>query len=600
MSENSNANHVISPTLLKSLTVATSIATTSTSSSLSSSTIATINPTLVSASTTTSSSSLVTTPTTMLNGHVGSQFNSKSNFENYSSCNEANYIPIPQFYAGRSVFITGGTGFMGKVLVEKLLRSCPDIKNIYLLIRPKRGQDVSDRLGEMLNAPLFEKLRRENPKELCKVIPIGGDITSEQLGISESDQSLLCRTVSIVFHSAATVKFDEKLKLSVTINMLGTKRLVELCHRMMFLEALIHVSTAYCNCDRTDVQEVIYAPPYNPDDIISLINWLPEDMLDQLTPSLIGKRPNTYTFTKALAEHMLLKEAGNLPVAIVRPSIVIASLNEPLAGWIDNFNGPTGLLSALAKGLFRSIVCEQNYIADVVPVDIVINLMIAAAWRTATHKTDNFSIYNCCTGQRHPITWGKFVNYTLSMVRKHPLESCVWYPSGVLRRNVTLNTIYGIFVHYIPAYLLDVLARLMGKKPFVVKVQQKLYKAVECLNYFAVNQWEFRDDNVHALFHTLSPKDRNNFLFDVTNIDWLKYVEQYVLGLRQFLFKQRPESLPASRRRMTRLYYLHQLSQLVVVMCTWRFLMKRSIRLNALWTAFLQYITKFLRLLPFL
>uniref|UniRef100_A0A1B0ARC3 Fatty acyl-CoA reductase n=1 Tax=Glossina palpalis gambiensis TaxID=67801 RepID=A0A1B0ARC3_9MUSC len=599
MSEISNVNHVISPTLLKSPTIATSIAVSSTSSASASNTIATINPTLASSASTITRAS-GTTPTTMLNGHVGTQFNSKSNFEDYSSSNEANYIPIPQFYAGRSVFITGGTGFMGKVLVEKLLRSCPDIKNIYLLIRPKRGQDVSDRLNEMLNAPLFEKLGRENPKELCKVIPIGGDITSEQLGISESDQALLCRTVSIVFHSAATVKFDEKLKLSVTINMLGTKRLVELCHRMMFLEALIHVSTAYCNCDRTDVQEVIYAPPYNPDDIISLINWLPEDMLDQLTPSLIGKRPNTYTFTKALAEHMLLKEAGNLPVAIVRPSIVIASLNEPLAGWIDNFNGPTGLLSALAKGLFRSIVCEQNYVADVVPVDIVINLMIAAAWRKATHKTDNFSIYNCCTGQRHPIKWGEFVNHTLSMVRKHPLESCVWYPSGVLRRSTTLNTIYGIFVHYIPAYLLDALARLMGKKPFVVKIQHKLYKAVECLNYFAVNQWEFKDDNVHALFHTLSPKDRNNFLFDVTNIDWLKYVEQYVLGLRQFLFKQRPESLPASRKRMTRLYYLHLLSKLVVVMCTWRFLMKRSKRLNALWTAFLQYVTKFLRLIPFL
>lgn len=49
-------------------------------------------------------------------------------------------------------------------------------------------------------------------------------------------QALLCKTVSIVFHSAATVKFDEKLKLSVTINMLGTKRLVELCHRMMSLD----------------------------------------------------------------------------------------------------------------------------------------------------------------------------------------------------------------------------------------------------------------------------------------------------------------------------------------------------------------------------
>lgn len=45
------------------------------------------------------------------------------------------------------------------------------------------------------------------------------------------------------------------------------------------------------------------------------------NILYQFTPSLIGKRPNTYTFTKALAEQMLLKEAGNLPVAIVRPSI---------------------------------------------------------------------------------------------------------------------------------------------------------------------------------------------------------------------------------------------------------------------------------------
>lgn len=63
-----------------------------------------------------------------------------------------------------------------------------------------------------------------------------GDITEPELGISQSDQNLLIKTVSVVFHSAATVKFDEALKLSVTINMLGTKRLVELCHRMLGLE----------------------------------------------------------------------------------------------------------------------------------------------------------------------------------------------------------------------------------------------------------------------------------------------------------------------------------------------------------------------------
>ena len=147
-----------------------------------------------------------------------------------------NYISIPEFYNGRSIFITGGTGFMGKVLVEKLLRSCPGIKNIYLLIRPKRGQEINLRLSEILNGPLFDKLRKERPNDLSKIIPIHGDITSEELGISEPDQALLSRTVSVVFHSAATVKFDEKLKLSVTINMLGTKRLVQLCQRMISLD----------------------------------------------------------------------------------------------------------------------------------------------------------------------------------------------------------------------------------------------------------------------------------------------------------------------------------------------------------------------------
>lgn len=135
------------------------------------------------------------------------------------------------------------------------------------------------------------------------MIPICGDITLHQLGISESDQTLLCRNVSVVFHSAATVKFDEKLELSVKINMLGTKRLVELCHRMMNLDvscviyrfirykmikisilpqALVHVSTAYCNCDRSEIQEVIYPTPYDPANIINLISWLPEDVLDKV------------------------------------------------------------------------------------------------------------------------------------------------------------------------------------------------------------------------------------------------------------------------------------------------------------------------------
>lgn len=509
-----------------------------------------------------------------------------------------NYISIPEFYNGRSIFITGGTGFMGKVLVEKLLRSCPGIKNIYLLIRPKRGQEINLRLSEILNGPLFDKLRKERPNDLNKIIPIHGDITSEELGISEADQALLSRTVSVVFHSAATVKFDEKLKLSVTINMLGTKRLVQLCQRMISLDALVHVSTAYANCDRSDVAETIYSPPYSPDDIISLVQWLPEDLLDKLTPSLIGNRPNTYTFTKALAESMLLKEAGNLPVAIVRPSIVLSSVNEPLSGWVDNWNGPTGIVSAVGKGIFHTIMCNEESIADFIPVDLVINLMVAAAWKTALTKPATMTIYNCCTGEVRPITWGRLVSLAIEKMRIHPLEGAFWYPTGILRRNRLLNAMHSILAHYVPAYILDILARMAGKKPIMIKVQDKLAKSVECLEYFTTHQWKFHGENVLALLDALNERDRQQFQFDVRTIQWEDYVEKYVLGFRQFLFKQNPSSLEASRKRMTKLKVLHQFTKLLVVFFFCRFLLARSKKLRDLWSRFLGMLVSMFKFLP--
>lgn len=56
---------------------------------------------------------------------------------------------IAQFYAGKDVLITGATGFMGKVLVEKLLRCCPEVRTLYLLVRPKAGQSMQQRASDM-------------------------------------------------------------------------------------------------------------------------------------------------------------------------------------------------------------------------------------------------------------------------------------------------------------------------------------------------------------------------------------------------------------------------------------------------------------------
>lgn len=64
--------------------------------------------------------------------------------------------------------------------------------------------------------------------------------------------------------------------------------------------------------------------------------------------------------------------------------IVIPSYAEPIPGWVDNLNGPTGLLIGAGKGVIRSMHCNGNYHAEVIPVDLAINCVITIAYKIAT------------------------------------------------------------------------------------------------------------------------------------------------------------------------------------------------------------------------
>ncbi|KAF9810377.1 hypothetical protein SFRURICE_008633 [Spodoptera frugiperda] len=388
--------------------------------------------------------------------------------------------------------------------------------------------------------------------------------------------------VSVVFHSAATVKFDEKLKLSVTINMLGTQQLVQLCHRMLNLER---------------VEETVYAPPAHPEHVVTLVQTLPDDLVDRITPDLVGDRPNTYTFTKALAEDMLIKESGNLPVSIVRPSIVLSSLREPVKGWVDNWNGPNGIIAAVGKGIFRTMLGTGTKVADLVPVDTVINLMIVCAWRTHLRRGEGVVVYNCCTGQQNPITWQRFVKTSFKYMRKHPFNEVLWYPGGDITSNRLKHGTLSLLQHRAPAAIMDLVSTATGKKPMMVRVQNKLEKAAACLEYFTTRQWAFADDNVQALCASLSPDDRRTFDFNVRNIDWDAYIESYVLGIRRFLFKESPDTLPKSRAVLRRLHIVHILTQVATVFFLWRFLFSRSNALRSIWRRVLELLTRAARLL---
>merc|ERR1711990_398204 len=264
--------------------------------------------------------------------------------------------PVAEFYRDKTVSITGATGFMGKVLVEKLLRST-SVARIYLLIRPKKGVLTQQRLAVLLGTKIFDRVRKEKEEALSRVVAVSGDITEDRLGLSEEEENVLAETVNIVFHCAATVRFDEDLTKSIGMNVSGVLAVVALAKKMARLEALVDVSTAYCNCDIPHIEERVYPAPGDPHGMIDMCTWMDPSLLDapDITKKMIGNRPNTYTFTKALAESLLSTEATELPVAIMRPRIVSASLNEPYPGWVDNFNGPSGIIAAAGKGIMRTL-----------------------------------------------------------------------------------------------------------------------------------------------------------------------------------------------------------------------------------------------------
>ena len=127
-------------------------------------------------------------------------------------CNDNPSGIISQFYDGKCIFITGVTGFMGKVLLHKLLNSCPTLERIYVLIRPKRDELPHVRLDKLFDGPLFKNLKETNASSFKKVFAITGDITLPRLGMSNDDFDMVIEKTSVVFHSAGTVRFDEELR----------------------------------------------------------------------------------------------------------------------------------------------------------------------------------------------------------------------------------------------------------------------------------------------------------------------------------------------------------------------------------------------------
>lgn len=168
---------------------------------------------------------------------------------------------------------------------------------------------------------MFQRLRDSQPNAVKKIIPLYGDISNNNLGLSEAHQQLVIENVNIVFHCAATLRLEAELTDAVDMNVVGTKRVADLAKKIKNLLLFVHLSTCFCSSDVQIFKEKVYQSPHDPEDIVRLTQWMDRKVVNKVTPDLRSPHPDTYTYTKRLGEVFIARQAKYMPVVIVRPAI---------------------------------------------------------------------------------------------------------------------------------------------------------------------------------------------------------------------------------------------------------------------------------------
>ncbi|XP_044764595.1 fatty acyl-CoA reductase wat-like [Coccinella septempunctata] len=469
---------------------------------------------------------------------------------------------IQRFFEGQTVFVTGGTGFLGKLLIEKLLRCCYDLRKIYVLVRNKKGKTQRERFDEIFEAECFDPLKKKYPNFLEKVELVFGDCLLPDVGLSPESIKMLQEEVTTIFHIAATVRFDQHLKSAAFINVRSVRDLIRLSKNMPKLRAFLHVSTAFSFCPRDTILEEFYRPPLTGEKLLSLVDSLDDSTITEITPILLKDWPNSYVFTKAIAESVVRKEGIGLPIVMVRPAIVTVSAREPVPGWIDNMYGVTGVVAGAAMGALRTMPAEPDNNAEFVPVDFVINNIIAAAWDVAqsgrvAETAEDIPIYNYVLSPWFKITWKGFFDLCYESGMNYPTMKAIWYFCFALRPNPIHHQLALFFLHTVPAHFMDLIMVCMGKQPVAVKGYQKIKKFLDVISYFARRNWAFGVVNVKKLLKKMSPEDRDMFNFDLHSLDMNEIVRHGILGGRVYLVKDPLDTLPQARRKYMALRVAH-------------------------------------------
>lgn len=526
--------------------------------------------------------------------------------------------PLPELYAGKKVLLTGATGFLGKVFLSSLLKGCPDVGKVVVLLRADSHQGAQDRfLRDVIASPALDPLREEHGMGLrefvlARVEVLAADLGEPDAGLAPEQLDHVTRDLDLVMHIAGLVDFVPPLDEAVNVNVDGTLAALALAQRAGKGRAhFVHISTCFVcglrpgqHAEELDVRdyparEDVSFQGFDAEKELGVVRKLierirSEELSDPAVQADLweeaegsprkAKRlgdvrtrrrlieagverarrwgwPNTYTYTKALAERLVEMRHGDIASGVlVRPAVVESSLGYPFPGWNQGINTSAPLVWMTSQG-HRYWPTHDDFFLDVIPVDSVVHALVAIGGAAMAGQAD--PVYQLGTSDVNPFAMRRVVEIASLAYREHD-NSRVSMVRAFMRRHfegidvspetyrrigvpakVALVKRLGSWLEKVP--LPDErprLAALLDKVKQTVKTTtRELERAQQVVDIFmpfiAECPVTFRTDKTRRLMARLQPADRERFPYAPPTLDWRHYWKDvHIPGLERWAFPQ--------------------------------------------------------------
>ncbi|KAJ4873622.1 Fatty acyl-CoA reductase 2 [Raphanus sativus] len=494
-------------------------------------------------------------------------------------------LGIVSYLQGKTFLITGSTGFLAKVLIEKVLRMAPDVGKIYLLIKAKNKEAAIQRLkNEVLDAELFNTLRETHGTSymsfmLDKLLPVTGNICDSNIGLQADSGEEIAKEVDVIINSAANTTFNERYDVALDINTRGPGNLMGFAKKCKKLKLFLQVSTAYVNGQR---QGMIMEKPFSMGDCIATENFMEgnrkaldvdREMKLALDASRKGTQDqdeaqkmkdlglerarsygwqDTYVFTKAMGEMMINSTRGDVPVVIIRPSVIESTYKDPFPGWMEGNRMMDPIVLCYGKGQLTGFLVDPKGVLDVVPADMVVNATLAAIAKHGMAKADpepEINVYQIASSAINPLVFKDLAELLYNHYKSTPCMDSKGVPI-----RVPLMKLFDSVDDFSDHLWRDAQERsglMKGMNSSDSKILQKLKfmckKSVEQAKHLATIYepytfygGRFDNSNTHRLMENMSEEEKSVFGFDVGSINWNDYITNvHIPGLRRHVLKGR-------------------------------------------------------------